>query len=189
MKMLTQEETKQKNKLLLLLALNASMFFIEMVAGWINNSAGLMADGLDMLADAVVYGLAVYAVGRTIISKNRAAKFAGLVELSLAALAFGRVAYQIRLNLMPEAQPMILIALLALAVNITCLLLLRSEQDKGSHMKASYIFSANDVLANLGLIIAGVLVAQLNSPIPDWIIGFLIGVLAVSGAIRILRLK
>jgi Co/Zn/Cd efflux system component len=90
---------------------------------------------------------------------------------------------------MPEAQPMILIALLALAVNVTCLLLLRSEQDKGSHMKASYIFSANDVLANLGLIIAGVLVAQLNSPIPDWIIGFLIGVLAVSGAIRIMRLK
>ncbi len=56
-------------------------------------------------------------------------------------------------------------------------------------MRASYIFSANDVLANIGVIAAGMLVALFASPIPDWIIGLLIGLLVLSGAIRILRLK
>lgn len=187
--MRSAEELKQHRTLLILLLLNAGMFFIEIIVGWINNSAGLMADGLDMLADAAVYGLGIYAVGRTTATKNRAANFAGFVELSLAMLAFARVTYQIRQNLMPEAQPMILIAILALAVNVICLMLLRDQQDHGAHMKASYIFSANDVLANLGVIVAGFLVAALNSPVPDWIVGFLIGILAVSGAIRIMRLE
>ena len=56
-------------------------------------------------------------------------------------------------------------------------------------MKASYIFSANDVIANIGVIIAGILVAWTASPIPDWIIGLLIAFLVLSGALRILKLK
>lgn len=187
--MLAQVERKQQQTLRLLLALNGTMFFVEVIVGWLTNSAGLMADGLDMLADAVVYGLSLYAVGSAITKQSTAAKFAGLVELALAILAFWRVLHLVRLRVLPEAESMIAISILALIVNAICLILLRNQQDDGAHMKASYIFTANDVLANLGVILAGALVGIFNSAIPDLIIGFLIGMLAVSGAIRILKIK
>lgn len=84
---------------------------------------------------------------------------------------------------------MIAVALLALAANVGCLALIAGHRDKGVHMRASFIFSANDVLANLGVILAGGLVLWSRSPLPDWIIGCLIGMVVLVGAIRILRLR
>ena len=184
-----EETARERQVLIWLLALNGAMFFVEIVAGWLAQSAGLMADALDMFADAAVYAVALYAVGKAASDKLSAAKLAGVVELFLAAGAFWRVGYQIYTGAEPEANTMIWISVLALAVNVTCLLLISKRRNDGDHMRASYIFSANDVLANLGVIIAGVLVAWFNSPIPDWISGLAIGCLVLSGAIRILRLK
>ncbi|MBS0544943.1 MAG: cation transporter, partial [Proteobacteria bacterium] len=90
---------------------------------------------------------------------------------------------------LPEAPAMIGISLLALAANVACLLMLARHRDGGAHMRASYIFSANDVIANLGVIAAGVLVSLTASPWPDWIIGTLIALVVLSGAIRILRMR
>jgi Co/Zn/Cd efflux system component len=81
------------------------------------------------------------------------------------------------------------IALLALAANLACLALLTRHREGGVHMKASWIFSTNDVLANLGVIIAGVLVAWTGSNYPDLMIGALIALLVANGARRILRLQ
>lgn len=183
------EQSKERQVLILLLALNGAMFFVEIIAGWLAQSAGLIADALDMFADAAVYGVALYAVGKAAAHKLKAAKLAGIVELFLAVGAFWRVGYQIYMGATPEANTMIWISALALAVNVTGLFLISKRKNDGAHMRASYIFSANDVLANLGVMIAGVLVTWLNSPIPDWIIGLLIGFLVLTGAIRILRLK
>jgi Co/Zn/Cd efflux system component len=183
------KETQERKVLIWLLALNGLMFFIEIVAGWIAQSAGLIADALDMFADAAVYGVALYAIGKAAGHKLTAAKLAGIVELFLAFGALWRSGYQIYIGAQPEANTMIWISVLALAVNVTCLFHITKRKNDGIHMRASYIFSANDVLANLGVIVAGLLVAWFSSPIPDWIIGLLIGFLVLSGAIRILRLK
>ncbi len=183
------KDAQERKVLIWLLALNGLMFFVEIIAGWIAQSAGLIADALDMFADAAVYMVALYAVGKAARHKLKAAKLAGVVELLLTALAFWRTGYQIYIGAMPEPNAMIWISLLALAVNVTCLYLISKRKNDGVHMQASYIFSANDVLANLGVIVAGVLVVWLNSPYPDWIIGLVIGFLVLSGAIRILRLK
>lgn len=148
-----------------------------------------MADGLDMLSDAVVYGIALFAVGKAANNKLKAAQFAGVVEIILALVTFGRVAYQVYYSYFPQPESMIGISLLALAVNVYSLFIIRKEKDKGIHMKASYIFSANDVIANLGVIVAGFLVIYFNSPLPDWIIGIIIGFVVLSGAVRILKLK
>lgn len=182
-------DNEQRKTLWILLILNALMFFIEGVYGWLDNSAGLMADGLDMLSDAVVYGIALFAVGKAAHHKLKAARFAGFIEIVLAIGTFGRVAYQVYYNYYPVAESMIVLSLLALSVNVYSLFLIRAKRDEGSHMKASYIFSANDVIANLGVIIAGFLVVYFNSPLPDWIIGLIIGFVVLSGAIRILKLK
>jgi len=187
---ISPDENKQARKVLIwLLALNGLMFFIEIVAGWMAQSAGLIADALDMFADAAVYGVALYAVGKAAHHKITAARLAGIVELFLALGAIWRTGYQIYVGAQPEANTMIWISIMALAVNVTCLFLISKRKNDGVHMRASYIFSANDVLANLGVIVAGILVTWFTSPIPDWIIGLLIGFLVLSGAIRILRLK
>ena len=77
----------------------------------------------------------------------------------------------------------------ALAANALCLVLIAKQKDSGAHMKASWIFSANDVIANLGVIGAGLLVALTGSRYPDLVIGFLIGLIVLNGARRILQLK
>jgi Co/Zn/Cd efflux system component len=179
----------ERKVLIWLLALNGLMFVVEIIAGWLAQSAGLLADGLDMFADAAVYAMALYAVGKAAENKLNAARFVGMIELVLAAGAIGRVIYQIYSGAEPEAHTMIWISILALAVNVTCVYLISGRKNDGVHMKASYIFSANDVIANLAVIIAGFFVAWFNSPIPDWVAGIGIGFLVLSGAIRILRLK
>lgn len=173
----------------LMLALNAIMFVVEVLAGWWGRSAGLMSDGVDMLADAAVYGVALYAAGRTSRHQLLAARVAGGLQMLLAVGALAEVVRRVVDGGVPREETMVAVSLLALAVNVTCLWLVARHRGAGVHMRASYIFSANDVLANLGVIAAGALVAWTGSPWPDWIIGSAIGTLVLLGAVRILRLR
>jgi cation diffusion facilitator family transporter len=172
-----------------LLGINFLMFGVEIIAGWLVGSAGLISDAADMFADAAVYGVALYAVGSTASYKLAASRLAGLLQLTLAIGALFETGRRIITGSSPEGIAMIGISLVALAANVACLLLISRHREGGVHMRASYIFSANDVLANLGVIIAGVLVGWTASPWPDWIIGFGIGLMVLRGAILILRLR
>jgi Co/Zn/Cd efflux system component len=171
-----------------LLAINAVMFVVEIVAGWLAQSTGLIADSLDMFADAAVYGLALYAVGHA-GRQLGAARLSGWLQLLLALGVLAEVLRRWLTGSAPEPLPMMGIALLALAANVTCMVLLAKHRDGGAHMKASWIFSTNDVLANLGVIVAGALVAWTGSNVPDLVIGTLIGLLVLNGARRILSLR
>ncbi len=179
----------ERRTLSVLLAINALMFVVEALAGWWAESSGLVADGLDMFADAAVYGAALYAVGRGAAAQGRAARLAGVLQLVLALGLFGQVARHMVYGAEPLALPMMVVSVLALCANAACLLLVARHQDGGAHMKASYIFSATDVLANLGVIVAGALVAWTGAPWPDWLVGSLIGAMVLAGALRILKLK
>lgn len=179
----------EANTLRLLLGINVIMFIIELGLGLYAQSTGLIADSLDMFADAAVYGLALYAVGRAAAMKMRAARLAGWLQLLLAAGAIAEVARRFVHGSDPQSAFMMGVGLLALLANITCLLLISSKRDRGAHMTASYIFSANDVIANAGVIAAGILVAWTGSPVPDLIIGAIIGLVVMAGARRILQLK
>ncbi len=183
------EDGKEARTLWLLLAINALMFLVETAAGWLGDSAGLLADGTDMFADAAVYGVALYAVGRSAAHKLSAARLAGVLQLLLALGMLTEVGRRALAGSNPQEMTMIGISLLALAANVVCLGLIAGHRHGGVHMRASYIFSANDVLANLGVIAAGALVAWTGSPMPDWIVGTAIGLLVLLGAIRILRLR
>jgi len=171
-----------------LLFINATLFVVELVAGWLAQSTGLMADALDMLADAAVYGLALLAVGQAAAGKRRAARAAGWLQLLLAAAALAEVLRRLWLGSEPEPPLMMGISALALLANVSCMALLARHRDGGVHMRASWIFSTNDVLANLGVIAAGALVAWTGSNLPDLLIGTAIVALVALGAWRILRL-
>jgi Co/Zn/Cd efflux system component len=172
-----------------LLAINGAMFAVELSAGWLAQSTGLIADSLDMFADAAVYGAALYAVGRSATLKLRAAHLAGWLQLLLALGVLGEVLRRFIFGSEPVSALMMGFGALALVANVACLLLIHSQKDGGVHMKASWIFSANDVIANLGVILAGVLVAWTDSRYPDLVIGLIIGLIVLNGARRILQLR
>lgn len=182
-------DASEAKTLRLLLAINAVMFVVEMVWGLIAQSAGLVADSLDMFADAAVYGLALYAVGRAASLKTRAAHLAGWLQMILAVGALGEVLRRFVFGSEPESSLMMGIGALALIANVACLVMIAKKRDRGAHMKASYIFSANDVIANLGVILAGALVTWTGSPYPDLVVGTVIGIIVLNGARRILKLK
>ncbi|WP_420802923.1 cation transporter [Pseudomonas mandelii] len=181
--------SKEASTLKILLGINAAMFVIEMGAGLIAQSAGLVADSLDMFADAAVYGLALYAVGRSARLQVRAAHLAGFFQIVLALGVLVEVARRFLYGSEPESMLMMGIGAVALVANVSCLLMIYGHREGGAHMKASWIFSANDVLANIGVIAAGALVAWTGSSYPDLVIGTVVGLIVLNGARRILALK
>jgi len=181
-------DATESRTLWILLAINGVMFVVEMLAAWLAESTGLLADSLDMLADATVYGVALYAVGRSAVLKRRAARLTGWLQGILALGVLGEVARRLVLGSAPEAPLMMGVALLALAANVVCLLLIARNRHYGVHMMAVYICSANDVIANAGVIAAAVLVAWTGSNLPDLAIGTIVGIVVLVGGFRILRL-
>ena len=183
------DDASEAQTLRWLLAINGLMFLVEIVWGLWAESTGLISDSLDMFADAAVYSLALYAVGRSPALKRRAAHSAGWLQLALALGALGEVLRRGVIGSEPEPVAIMSIGAVALAANVTCLMLIAKKRHHGAHMRASYIFSANDVIANLGVITAGALVTWTRSPYPDLVVGCVIGLIVLNGARRILRLQ
>ncbi|MBX3019708.1 MAG: cation transporter [Bdellovibrionaceae bacterium] len=172
-----------------LLAINGFMFVAEMSFGLYAQSAGLIADSLDMFADAAVYGLSLYAVGKAVHHKKRAARLSGYLQVLLALGALVEVLRRFVFGSEPEEFFMMGVAAVALAANALCIFLLSKHRDGEVHMKASWIFSTNDVIANLGVLLAGALVWTFKANWPDLAVGLIISVIVLRGGIRILRLS
>ena len=186
-----QEKLNQRKLLWTVLAINFFFFIIEMTTGLISKSMGLVADSLDMLADSFVYGISLFAVGGTLTRKKRIAKLAGYFQIILAVIGFGEILRRFFGDeKIPDFSTMIIVSIFALIANGICLYLMQKSKSKNeAHMKASMIFTSNDVIINLGVISAGVLVNWLNSGKPDLIIGAVVFVLVIQGAFRILKLS
>ena len=184
------ENSNQKKLLWTVLVINFLFFILEMTTGLISKSMGLIADSLDMLADSFVYGLSLFAVGKTMLLKKQVAKIAGYFQITLALIGFLEVLRRFfGTEKLPDFSTMIIVSILALIANGICLYLLQKSKSKEeAHMKASMIFTSNDIIINLGVICAGLLVNWLNSSKPDLIIGSIVFVIVIQGALRILKL-
>jgi Co/Zn/Cd efflux system component len=183
------EDKRQRRVLWAVLAINAAFFIIEITFGIVSRSMGLIADSLDMLADALVYGMSLAVVGAAVARKKRVALWSGLLEFLPALLGLAEVIRRfIGAEMMPDFRAMIGISLLALAANSVCLWLLQRMKSNDAHIRASVIFSANDVIINLGVIAAGLLVWWLDSRIPDLIVGVIVFLIVLRGAVKMLRL-
>jgi len=186
----SDHSVKESNLLWTVLGINLFFFFLELFTGVFAGSMGLVADSLDMLADSFVYGLAIFAVGGSLIRKKRIAKLSGYFQLILALLGFAEVIRRfVYMDALPGFQTMIIVSLLALCGNAISLYLLQKSKSKEAHMQASMIFTSNDVIANIGVIAAGVVVFLTQSMYPDLIIGTAVFVLVARGAFRILKLS
>lgn len=186
----TDSNTGGRKLLWQVLAINFFFFVLELAAGFVSNSIGLMADSLDMLADSMVYGLALYAVGGTITRKKNIAKTAGYLQLTLAAIGFMEVIRRFAgFEELPAFQTMMMVSVCALTGNALCLYLLQISKSREVHMQASMIFTSNDIIVNLGVILAGGLVYLTHSKYPDLIIGTIVFIIVGKGAFKILNLS
>lgn len=171
------------------LSINFFFFVLEILMGFISNSMGLVADSLDMLADSLVYGLALFAIGGTVAKKKNIAKASGYFQIVLAIFGITEVIRRfLGLGDVPTFQTMIVISGLALIGNATSLYLLQKSKNTEAHMQASMIFTSNDVIINLGVILAGVLVFVTSSKIPDLVVGAIVFFIVARGAYRILQI-
>ena len=178
---------EQRKVLLTVFAINGVMFVAEFVVGLFAQSSGVIADSLDMLADALVYGVVLAAIGKTELIKQRAARWSGFFQLVLALAILGDVARRAVYGSDPQSQLMMIIASVALVANAWCLSLLSKHRDGEAHMRASWIFSRSDVIANAGVIVAGLLVWATGSRWPDLIVGSIIAAVVAKGGAQILR--
>ena len=177
----------ERKTLRILLLINGTMFVVGIVAGVLADSTALVADSLDMFADASVYTMSLYAVGKSAHHKNRAASLSGIFQITLAVMVVVDVIRRFVWGSSPESGWMMAMAFLALIANSYGLYLLSKHRKGEVHMRASWIFTQNDVIANFSVIFAGFLVTLFNSRFPDLIVGFGIASLVVWGGISIIR--
>jgi len=180
------KDKEQQGILIRLMLINGFMFVFEIGLGWYAQSTGLIADSLDMLADAIVYAIGLYAIGKSLQHKANAALVSGYFQGVLGLMILIDIIRRIYIGSEPVSFLMMGVGVIALIANVYCLRLIDSQKDGEVHMRASWIFSKNDVIANTGVIAGGALVWMLDSRWPDLIIGTMISLVILNGARHII---
>jgi cation diffusion facilitator family transporter len=176
----------ERRVLWILFAINGVMFVAEAGAGWMAESSALMADSLDMLADALVYAISLYAVGRAARDKSRAAMTSGVFQSLLALFVGVDVLQRFIFGSAPVSGMIMGVAAVALVANVACMLLLMRHRHGEVHMRASWTCSTNDVIVNASVIGAGALVHVSGSAWPDLAVGSVVAAMVLRRAISIL---
>lgn len=166
--------------------INVAMFIVEFSTGWIANSSALLADSLDMFGDALVYAFSLYVLHKSGRWRASAALSKGIIIGLLGVTVLIETVNKIFVDVLPEAEKMGAIGLLALVANLSCLLLLMRHRSDDLNMRSTWICSRNDIISNVGVIFAAFLVYMTGTKWPDVVIGFIIAVLFLNSARPIL---
>ncbi len=177
-----------KRKVLwLVLVINLIMFFVEGIAGWLAQSNALMADALDMLGDAAIYGFSLFVIQHDPVWRTRAAILKGIIMSVFALGILGSAIYRVSHQVLPDASAMGIVGGLALTANLFCAYALLRFKDDDINMRSAWLCSRNDVLANLGVLVAAVAVAGTESHWPDLAVGVVIAGLILQSSFGIFK--
>lgn len=179
-------QADQRRVLLIVLAINAAMFIVEFGAGLIAGSAALMADAVDMFGDALVYAISLYAISRSARWKAGAAMVKGVFILAFGIAVLVDIAIKLRTGVPPSSTIMLVFGGIALAANLLCLRLLWRFRAQDVNMASTFECSRNDVISNVGVLIAAGAVAMSGSPWPDLVVGAIIAALFLRSAFRVI---
>ena len=172
----------ERRILVVVLLINAAMFTAEFSAGLVAGSTALLADSLDMLADAIIYAIGLFALGRASHWRVRAALTSGLFQLALGAGIAIEAAVKLSVDALPDTATMGLFGVLALVANSICFVLLTRFRDGDINLRATWICSRNDMIGNVGVLIAAGLVWWLGAAWPDIVIGLIIAAVVIHSA-------
>jgi Co/Zn/Cd efflux system component len=178
---------RQTATLRLVLVANATMFLVELVAGFLAGSVALLADSLDMLGDALVYAFSLYVVGRGRVWKARAAAAKAFVMGLFGALVFAQLVYKLAYPQVPTFEAMGAVGVLALVANAACFALLWRHRAEDINMRSVWLCSRNDLLANVSVLLAAWAVWMTLSPWPDIAVGALICAVFLRSAFLVAR--
>jgi Co/Zn/Cd efflux system component len=177
---------RHRRVLQVVLWINAAMFLVELAAGLIAHSTALVADSVDMLGDAIVYGFSLYVIGRGPAWQARGALLKGGIMAAFGAGVLVEVVAKLARGLTPEAGIMWTVALVALVANGSVLALLSRHRGDDINMRSAWLCSRNDVIANAGVLVAALGVGLSGSAWPDVLIGLAIAALFVLSAVGVI---
>jgi cation diffusion facilitator family transporter len=178
---------RQRRVLRVVLWINVVMFVVEATAGLLAHSTALLADSVDMLGDAIVYGFSLYVVARGPVWQARGALLKGAIMAGFGAGVLVEVVVKVAEGVVPVARTMGAIGALALAANVVCLALLWRRRGDDVNMRSAWTCSLNDVAGNVGVLVAGAGVALTGRAWPDIGVGGLVAALVVTSAVRVIR--
>ena len=176
-----------KRRLWIVIALNATMFVVEMTAGHLAKSQALQADALDFFGDALTYGISLAVIGASIRARTTAALAKGISLLSMGIWVFGATVYRVFYVGVPEAEIMGVVAALALATNLASVFLLVSYKDGDANVRSVWLCSRNDAIGNVAVMIAALGVWATASGWPDLIVAAIMASLFLSSSFQIIR--
>ena len=178
---------RQRRLLWVVLCINGAMFLVELIAGITARSTALLADSVDMLGDAIVYGVSLYVVARGAVWQARVARLKGLIMAAFGVGVLAQVVTKLLHGLHPNADTMGVVGSLALAANTVCLVMLWRRRRDDVNMRSAWMCSLNDVAGNAGVIVAGAAVALTASGWPDILVGLMIAGMFCASATHIIR--
>jgi Co/Zn/Cd efflux system component len=176
-----------RRRLWLVIAINAAMFIVEMTAGVLSRSQALQADALDFLGDTLTYGISLAVIGMSLRARATAALFKGLSLTLMGLWIFGSTAYHVLVLGLPRAEIMGAIGFLALAANVTSVLILLKYKDGDANVRSVWLCSRNDAIGNVAVVIAAAGVWGTATAWPDLIVAAVMAGLFVYSSIQILR--
>lgn len=178
---------RQSSTLKIVLAINAVMFIVELTAGLLGHSVSLVADSLDMLGDALVYGFSLYVVARSTTMKARAALLKGIIMAGFGFFVLGQAIYRIVFPQLPMFEAISVIGTLALAANGVCFYLLWRHRADDINLSSVWLCSRNDIIANISVLFAAAGVWLTHSGWPDILVGLALATLFLRSALHVLR--
>jgi Co/Zn/Cd efflux system component len=171
----------------MVLAINAVMFVVEGWAGLVAHSTSLLADALDMLGDALVYGFSLFVLARSARWLAGAGLAKGGFMLAFGLGVLGEALYKVFHPVMPGVETMRVVGVIALAANLVCFFLLYRHRSDNLNMSSTWLCSRNDLIANVGVLLAAGITYLLVSRWPDIIVGCIIAILFLRSAFSVLN--
>ncbi len=184
---LAQQNKAYAKTLKWVLALNVIMLLVESVAAYYSKSASLQADALDFLSDSITYASSLYVLSLATIWQSRMAFIKGVMMGCFGLVVIANAIYRYWLGVLPHAETISLIGMVALLINLSAALMLARHRHGDSNKLSVWMCSRNDAIANVLVIIAGALVYYFQSSLPDIAVGLMIGVLVINGSLHVLR--
>ena len=176
-----------KRRLWIVIAINAVMFGVEMVAGQLAGSQALQADALDFLGDSLTYGISLAVIGASINVRTSAALAKGISLLLMGAWVFGSTLYRVFYIGVPEAEIMGIIGFMALSANLASVLILVPYKDGDANVRSVWLCSRNDAIGNVAVMIAALGVWGTSTGWPDLIVAGIMAALFLSSSVQIIR--
>jgi len=176
-----------KRALWAVIAINGSMFVVEMTAGALAGSQALQADALDFLGDTATYALSLFVIGMSPRARANAALVKGLSLGAMGLWVLGSTVYQTIILGIPRAEVMGIVGFLALVANAASVLLLLRYRDGEANVRSVWLCSRNDALGNIAVMLAAAGVWVTRTAWPDLIVAALMAGLFLWSSFQIVR--